>query len=91
MTLDAGDVAAEWDGDYSESVPAATRYICVVLFILSTIFTQITMLNMIIAIMGDVFDELMENKQLFATQTKFKLAGTYAPLIDITPTDEELS
>ena len=41
-----------------------------VLFILATGFTQITMLNMLIAIMGDTFDKVSESKQVFTTRTK---------------------
>ena len=36
----------------------------------ATFFTQITMLNMLIAIMSDVFDELMEQRDVKAISTK---------------------
>ena len=39
-------------------------------FVMATIYTQITMLNMIIAIMGDSFDRAMENKVLFDTEPR---------------------
>ena len=49
--------------------------ICVIFFILATLFTQITMLNMLIAIMGDTFERIVENKAVFATKTKLELLG----------------
>ena len=39
-------------------------------FVMATIYTQITMLNMIIAIVGDSFDRAMENKVLFDTEPR---------------------
>ena len=48
-----------------------------VLFVLATFFTQITMLNMLIAIMGDTFDKVTENKKTFTTRTKLLILGDY--------------
>ena len=47
------------------------------LFIMATFFTQITMLNMLIAIMGDTFDKVTENKKTFTTRTKLQILGDY--------------
>ena len=47
------------------------------LFIMATFFTQITMLNMLIAIMGDTFDKVTENKLTFTTRTKLQILGDY--------------
>ena len=47
------------------------------LFIMATFFTQITMLNMLIAIMGDTFDKVTENRQTFTTRTKLSILGDY--------------
>ena len=44
----------------------------------ATIFTQLTMLNMIIAIMGDIFERISENKEVYATLSKLELLGEYA-------------
>ena len=44
----------------------------------ATIFTQLTMLNMIIAIMGDTFERISENKEVYATISKLELLGEYA-------------
>jgi len=41
--------------------------LCYFFFISATFITQITMLNMLIAIMGDSFSRVMENKEVYAT------------------------
>ena len=46
---------------------------CFFFFISATFITQITMFNMLIAIMGDTFERVMENKEVNATQTKLEL------------------
>ena len=48
-----------------------------ILFIASTAFTQITMLNMLIAIMGNTFDHVTENEQVYTTGTKLQILGDY--------------
>lgn len=47
------------------------------LFIMATAFTQITMLNMLIAIMGDTFDKVTENRRTFTMRTKLQILGDY--------------
>lgn len=53
---------------------------CYVLFIGATFFTQITMLNMLIAIMGDSFERVIQNAAVNGTKIKLKflkdMAGT---------------
>ena len=53
---------------------------CYVLFICATFFTQITMLNMLIAIMGDSFEKVIQNRAVNGTMIKLKflkdMAGT---------------
>jgi len=46
-----------------------------IIFILSTFFVQITMLNMLIAIMGNTFDNVILKKEILATKTKLKLVS----------------
>ena len=53
-------------------------WLCFLLFVLATFFTQITMLNMLIAIMGDTFDRVTENKVVHARRTKLNLLAEYA-------------
>lgn len=47
--------------------------LCWMFFIFATFFSQITMLNMLIAIMGDTFERIIENKELNSTMTKLEL------------------
>ena len=47
--------------------------LCWIFFILATFFSQITMFNMLIAIMGDTFERIIENKELNSTMTKLEL------------------
>ena len=47
-----------------------------IIFVGATFFTQITMLNMLIAIMGDTFDRAMENKTRFGILTKLNVLSS---------------
>ena len=55
--------------------------ICYVLFLLATFFSQIVMLNMLIAIMGDSFERVTENREVNSTKIKLgfmdDMAGTF--------------
>lgn len=51
-------------------------------FLLATFFTQITMLNMLIAIMGERFSYAVDNKKLFGTSTMLELLVTQAPVLN---------
>ena len=59
-----------------------------IIFILSTGFTQITMLNMLIAIMGDTFDKVTENKKVYTTQTKLQILGDFVDSFNNKETDK---
>ena len=48
-------------------------WVVMIFFFMATFFTQITMLNMLIAIMGDSFDRSMENMKRFGTRTKLEI------------------
>ena len=48
------------------------------LFLLSTFFTQIVVLNMIIAIMGDTFNQVSETKKQGMLKEKLALMADYA-------------
>lgn len=52
---------------------------CVLLFLFGTMFTNLIMLNMLIAIMADTFERITENRAVFATMTKLSLLGDFAP------------
>ena len=49
------------------------KTICYVFFIGATFMTQVTMLNMLIAIMGDTFGRIIEAKEVNALKTKIDL------------------
>ena len=52
-----------------------------IFFSLATFFVQITMLNMLIAIMGDSFDRSMENRERFGIMTKLEILASNAPVM----------
>ena len=58
---------------------AAHEKLVLLFFSFATFFTQITMLNMLIAIMGDSFAYATENKEMFSIQTKLDILSTQAP------------
>ena len=46
---------------------------CWMVFLLTTLFTQIMMLNMLIAIMADTFDRMFEEKDYWALRIKVEM------------------
>lgn len=52
------------------------------LFVGATLFTQLLMLNMIIAIMGDTFEKVMENKLSIHRINKLQLMQEYRGFLD---------
>ena len=57
-----------------ESFAKGTQTImCYTFFVLATFITQITMFNMLIAIMGDTFDKITENREINAIKSKLQL------------------
>jgi hypothetical protein len=57
------------------------KFFTILFFMLATLFTQLTMLNMIIAFMGDTFERIAENKDIYAAKGKLKLLSEYAFLL----------
>ena len=53
--------------------------LAILFFFMATFFTQITMLNMLIAIMGDSFDYATENRNKFATKTPLDTLSAQKP------------
>ena len=58
----------DWDTDPFGEHPQAA--LCYIFFLLATIFTQVIIFNMMIAIMGNTFDRVMESKDIYALQMK---------------------
>ena len=54
---------------------------CYIFFVLATFITQLTMLNMLIAIMGDTFDKITENREINATRSKLQLMSELVALL----------
>ena len=48
---------------------------------MATFMTQITFLNMLIALMGDTFAKVMEQKEQFGLQTKLQIMSDYTALV----------
>ena len=51
--------------------------LCYMFFMLATFFTMITMLNMLIAIMGDTFERITENSELNSNMTKLNIVSDF--------------
>ena len=56
--------------------------LCFVFFILATFFVQIVMFNMLIAIMGDTFDRITENRSINAIKSKLELLTDLIGVLD---------
>ena len=50
-------------------------------FTASTFFTSLTLLNMVIAIMGDIFAEYIEHKEVNSIKTKLAILSELGPVI----------
>ena len=62
----------------------------VLMFFCATFFTQITMLNMLIAIMSDVFERETEMRDVKKISTKLEILAEQAPVLSQTSKTEEL-
>lgn len=67
----------EWDTSKFSNGPHTV--LLYTFFTGSTFISQIIMLNMLIAIMGDTFDHMIENREVNATKTKLKLITECIP------------
>lgn len=55
--------------------------LCYLIFIAATFLTQITFLNMLVALMSDTFERVIEQKALFALMTKLNFMSDYTSVI----------
>ena len=69
------------DFDYGNYENGPQTYLCYILFLIATFMTQITFLNMLIALMGDTFAKVMEQKEQFGLQTKLQIMSDYTALV----------
>ena len=61
------------------------------IFIAATFFESVTILNMLIAIMGDSFANFMEMKDINSTRTKLEILAEHASVISMKHDKVELS
>ena len=54
-----------------------------IFFIVTTFVTQITMLNMLVAIMGNTFDNVIERKSIYAIQMRLSILSDYKDVINL--------
>ena len=69
----------EYRTDNFHDAPATL--LCFVFFMLATFCTQVVLLNMLIAIMGDTFERVTEHKELNGRRTKLDLLGDFAGML----------
>ena len=77
----------EFNMDGFETSPQT--FVCYLFFIGATFITQITMLNMLIAIMGDTFGRIIEAKEVNAMKTKIELMKDLSLVINEEKTEKE--
>lgn len=69
-------------GDFDKNFAGSQNRLCYTFFVLSTFFTCVTALNMIIAIMSATFDQVNDEKELHEFEMKVSLLSDYVSLID---------
>ncbi len=57
------------------------KVLCYFFFILATLLTMVTALNMIIAIMGDTYGRVAEGYEMHSRASKISLLSDYVPII----------
>ena len=55
--------------------------LCYILFVFTTFITQITFLNMLIAIMGDTFDKVIDQRPTYSLKNKLMLMADMQSII----------
>jgi len=56
-------------------------WMCYLFFLLATLLIQITLLNMLIAIMGETFERVIDQRFFFSLRNKLMILGTMASVI----------
>ena len=75
-----GEYNMEGFGDHDNKV------LCYILFIITVLISQITFLNMLVAIMGDTFETVIEQKPTFSLKNKLM---SLAAMESVIRTNEE--
>ena len=63
--------------------------LCYIFFICATFISQVTMLNMLIAIMGDTFEKVIENRTVNAIKSKLELMDELAATMNLKDAKQE--
>ena len=63
--------------------------LCYLLFILTTFIMQITFLNMLIAIMGDTFDKVIDQRPTFSLKNKLMILAGMENIIRTNETEDD--
>ena len=71
----------EWGNTRGNIAEGPQTRLIYVFFLLATFISLVTMLNMLIAIMGDTFDRMMENKDINAVRSKLELVADLVALL----------
>ena len=71
--------------DFSEGPQVG---MCYFFFIFATFIVQLVMLNMLIAIMGDTFDKITENRAINATKSKLELLSDLSGVLKTEDKDQ---
>ena len=64
------------DFDIGGFLGHANPFLCYGLFILTVLISQLTFLNMLIAIMADTFDKVIEQKPTFSLKNRLKILAS---------------
>ena len=70
----------EGPNEFFGDISPPQRYFLIFLFDVSAFFIIIVFLNMLIAIMGDIFDEAMERKETMKFKVQLKIMTEYSNL-----------
>ncbi len=79
----------EWENPRERFAEGPQTRVIYVYFIFATFISLVTMLNMLIAIMGDTFDRMMENKDINSIKSKLELVADLVAILGPRDTDEE--
>ena len=75
--------------NFDNFTAASESGLCFSFFILATFFSQIIMLNMLVAIMSDSFERVIQKIEFVAVKTKLELMGELVNIIEDSSEDKD--
>lgn len=72
----------EFQSDAFSADGAPNSQIIWILFVITTFLSQITVLNMLIAIMGDTFDAVLEKQEQYAMKEKISILNDFVSIVE---------